>query len=150
LAILGLGETERDPGPISHQLDREQVTPIDILAIDGDRIYLLPPVPRPNVAIRRLARRHEIDLNDLPPPRRPFALHSEEARSNLEDEVVAAVLELRPEDLDAELDRRGRNCNLGHVPLMVAVVHEQMFVHEATHNKTQASGRCESARLAEP
>jgi hypothetical protein len=128
-----------------HELDGKEVALVEFLAIRRDRIDLICRICVADIASRGVATTGDLDVDDAAVrfQSRPFALNPEKARSKLEDEVVAAMLELRPKDIDPELDGGGRNRGLGDVALVVAVVHERMFAYKGIRDKAPLSGKCE-------
>src|SRR5680860_1809941 len=59
------------------------------------------------------------DVDHLSPPRRPLALHTQQPRTQVEDQVVARALAHRAENDDAQLRGGVRHRELGDVPLLV-------------------------------
>jgi len=103
----------------SKLLNRQQETLVKSLTVDGDRIDLILVVDAANVSAGAPAVAGEVDGNHGVTTRRPFALNPEEAGLGREDQVVAGVLAEGLRDIDAELGRRSRDRQLGHVALVV-------------------------------
>jgi len=83
---------------LSDHLDRKEIALIEFLAVRSHRVYLGNAVHGPGVASTRVPEAREIYDDHVPASRRPFALHADELRVDIEDEIVSAVLDQRLED----------------------------------------------------
>jgi hypothetical protein len=76
-----------------------------------------------NLAARDAARRIAAHDEDVAVPRRPLALDTQQARADIEDQVIPLSLTNWSVDLNAEPHRRGRDRSLGNVPFLVGSKH---------------------------
>jgi hypothetical protein len=128
-----------------HYVDREQITLVQLLAVNGDRVDLIRGIRAADVSAGRMPAPGDLHVNDASVALHagPLALDSQEARPEVEDQVVPTMLKLRLENFDAEFHGGRRDCGFRDVAFVVAVVHVHMFVHEGIRDKTSLSSRCE-------
>src|SRR5687768_12905029 len=101
-------------------LDRDEVAPIDVRTVRGNRLDLVARVRGPHeLAIWKPPLRPRLNHDHIPAPSRPFALDPEMRIPEVEHEVVALVLEHRLKDDHAEFSRASRDRRLGDSSLLV-------------------------------
>jgi hypothetical protein len=123
LVVSWLLETKGDDPTSGNQVNRREITPAEVAAIDGNRIDLTAIVSRHDIsARRRMIGRSEPDMDHIVLTRSPFALHAKKLTLNPQNEIKALALGQRLEDREAQARRLLGDCQLGDVALVVGIV----------------------------
>jgi hypothetical protein len=125
LCILGRSDPESNRTTSVGDLDRDQESFVQFLAVDSDRVDLVDGICRPNVARRRMTGSADPHADDSGRPIEcsPFALDPHDLGPEVEQKVIAPVLCERLQHIDAQLDRFQGNCSLSDVSLVVCGEH---------------------------
>src|SRR6266851_5703895 len=98
--------------------DRQQVARVKLRTVDADRVDFARVICGPHMSVGRAAAGADPNDDDIALPRRPLALHPQQLRVQIEDQVVALSLAQRARDADVQLDGRGGELRLGDVAFL--------------------------------
>ena len=102
LVVLGGRETKLRTGTADRELIGQEVATLGIRRVRGDGVNLSRQVLPVDQTVTAASRATTANGDDVTVPGRPFDLHSKQLRPEVEDEVIAQIVD-RPRDGDAEL-----------------------------------------------
>jgi hypothetical protein len=129
LTVFRRLEPELDRALADEQRLGQKVATVERSAVDREQVNLAAFVPGPDVAPWGAAVRLDTygDDTSLAVEPAPLALHPPQQIADFEDQVRASVLTDGLEDRNACFDGRQGDRGLGHVALVIRIVHEHMF-----------------------
>jgi hypothetical protein len=103
---------------------RKRVAPIGVRAVERERVELAGLVPAIDETVTVPAARVQPTGHDIPHPVRPLALNSQQPRPQVQDQVIALVIE-RTGDTKTEFKCGCGNLRLGNRALLIRRQHCQ-------------------------
>ncbi|MDQ2984779.1 MAG: hypothetical protein M3R70_12800 [Actinomycetota bacterium] len=107
---------------------REEVAPVKVRAVRGERIDLSFVVLPPKQSVAIPSARVTPHYNDVALSWRPLALDARQPRLHVEDQVVASTLCQRSVDVNAELGGGEANGHLRDRALLIGTEHTTSLV----------------------
>jgi hypothetical protein len=104
---------------------RQEVALLDVGAVEGERIELARAVPLIPQALGAASARVEASRDHVSDPPRPFALDAEQGRPQIENQVVALIVEWS-RHTEPEFDGARGDLELGQRALLIRRQHPHM------------------------
>jgi hypothetical protein len=127
LSVLRWRQPQMGDGLACDVVDRNVEARVELGAVGSYPVDLGHRVRRANATGRRVARCPRANDDHVAFARGPLALHAEQLRPEVEDQVVPAALRERPSDHDPRLDRSRVDSRLGDR----ALLGRRQFAHGA-------------------
>src|SRR3954451_12745155 len=124
-----------------------------LAAIDPDCVDLIRRISACHVPLRRVPRASDADADDARPSdeRSPFALHTQQPRTEGQNEVVASVFCNGSQDVEPGTCRLQRDRQFRDVAFLIRSEHERMFARAfapLARRSSQSSGTGEESYAA--
>jgi hypothetical protein len=152
LAVSGRVEAQVQLSLAGDNIHRDYEHVPGLAAIDPDCVDLIRRISACHVPLRRVPRASDADADDARPSdeRSPFALHTQQPRTEVQNEVVASVFCNGSQDVEPGTCRLQRDRQFRDVAFLIRSEHERMFARAFAPLARRSSRRCGIGKRATP